>query len=287
MIMPGRSYSSNSYRYGFNGMEKGDEISGSGNSYTAEYWQYDSRLGRRWNQDPKPNISISNYAAFANNPILFSDPLGDTIVIRLLTETTDPKIFLASQKLVKEQVNDGIFIIVAHMNPNSILNNKDKYSSGYIHADDFAREISLISNDFKEAYEKGNVKSVILAGCNSASDPYTYFDENPEFLEKESLAQKISRDNKIKDVVGTTGYIEFDSKSTGNGISAVSSKYKPDRIDNNDGYNDKDLVRYRNGVKVTKDERGKNIKSRQPHSDMLEHTKNNNGIDSKQKVRKF
>jgi len=67
------------YRYGFNGQEKDNEIAGEGNSYTAQFWQYDSRLGRRWNVDPKPNPSISNYATFANNPILYNDILGDTI----------------------------------------------------------------------------------------------------------------------------------------------------------------------------------------------------------------
>jgi RHS repeat-associated protein len=69
------------YGYGFNGQEKDDEISGAGNSYTAMFWQYDSRLGRRWNLDPKPNHSISQYATFGNNPILFNDPNGDTIKV--------------------------------------------------------------------------------------------------------------------------------------------------------------------------------------------------------------
>ncbi|MBX2985977.1 MAG: hypothetical protein KF882_08435 [Bacteroidia bacterium] len=64
-----------------NTQEKDDEIYGKGNSYSAEYWQYDARLGRRWNVDPKPNPSISVYAAFANNPIWFSDVAGDTIKI--------------------------------------------------------------------------------------------------------------------------------------------------------------------------------------------------------------
>jgi LysM repeat protein len=64
------------YRYGFNRQEKSDDVT-AGN-YTAEYWEYDSRIGRRWNLDPKPNPSISSYAAFANNPILLTDPLGDT-----------------------------------------------------------------------------------------------------------------------------------------------------------------------------------------------------------------
>ncbi|WMJ74875.1 hypothetical protein RCC89_17155 [Cytophagaceae bacterium ABcell3] len=31
MMMPGRNYSSQDYRYGFNGMEKDDEVKGSGN----------------------------------------------------------------------------------------------------------------------------------------------------------------------------------------------------------------------------------------------------------------
>ena len=67
------------HRYGFNSQEKDNEILENGNSYTAQFWQYDARLGRRWNIDPKPNPSISEYACFANNPIMFSDPLGDTI----------------------------------------------------------------------------------------------------------------------------------------------------------------------------------------------------------------
>jgi hypothetical protein len=67
------------YRYSFQGQEKDDEISGTGNSYTAEYWQYDSRVVYRWNIDPKPNSSISPYAIMAGNPILYSDPFGDSI----------------------------------------------------------------------------------------------------------------------------------------------------------------------------------------------------------------
>ncbi|MFN6378635.1 MAG: hypothetical protein ACK4WD_05130 [Flavobacteriales bacterium] len=65
-------------RYGFNSQEKTDEISGSGNHYTAEYWEYDSRLGRRWNLDPMffKYPWQSPYSAFNNNPIRFSDPLG-------------------------------------------------------------------------------------------------------------------------------------------------------------------------------------------------------------------
>jgi len=66
------------YRYGFNGQMKDDEVYGvEGTSYTAEYWQYDSRLGRRWNVDPVYKSFVSNYSCLSNNPIVKKDPLGN------------------------------------------------------------------------------------------------------------------------------------------------------------------------------------------------------------------
>ncbi len=78
--MPGRSYNSNAYRYGLsNGQEKDNEIFEG--AFTAEYWEYDSRIGRRWNNDPVVKPWESSYACFANNPIWFSDVNGDDAVI--------------------------------------------------------------------------------------------------------------------------------------------------------------------------------------------------------------
>ncbi|MBW7869184.1 MAG: hypothetical protein H3C31_12780, partial [Brumimicrobium sp.] len=44
--------------------------------YTAEFWEYSPRLGKRWNIDPVVKPHESPYAAFANNPIWFVDPNG-------------------------------------------------------------------------------------------------------------------------------------------------------------------------------------------------------------------
>lgn len=80
MQMPGRTFvadTTNNYRYSMNGQEKDDEIYGTGNSYTAEYWQYDSRLGRRWNVDPVVKSYESPYATFANNQVWFTVPFGN------------------------------------------------------------------------------------------------------------------------------------------------------------------------------------------------------------------
>jgi hypothetical protein len=79
-IMEGRSYGGDTslrYRFGFNTQEKDDEVYGKGNATTAEFWEYDARLGRRLNLDPQPQVCISDYSCFANNPLLNTDFEGD------------------------------------------------------------------------------------------------------------------------------------------------------------------------------------------------------------------
>ena len=76
MLMPGRSFQLGNYRYGYNTQEKTDEIAGAGNHYTAQFWEYDPRTGRRWNLDPAGYPHQSHYSVNNNNPILFTDPLG-------------------------------------------------------------------------------------------------------------------------------------------------------------------------------------------------------------------
>ena len=70
-----QKYYTGSYRYGMNTQEKDDEIAQG--IYSALYWEYDSRLGRRWNIDPVTQPAQSPYACFDNNPIFFNDILGN------------------------------------------------------------------------------------------------------------------------------------------------------------------------------------------------------------------
>ncbi|HHG83378.1 MAG TPA: hypothetical protein ENJ82_01410, partial [Bacteroidetes bacterium] len=102
MAMPERSFALSGYRYGFQAQEMDDEISSVGNSYSAKFWQYSPRLGKRCNTDPKPSNSITSFGAFANNPIWFGDPFGDTIVINRLgyitrNDGTDYLVFLQKE----------------------------------------------------------------------------------------------------------------------------------------------------------------------------------------------
>ena len=91
MGMRGKVYSSgNLYRYGLQNQEISTELNI--NSYTAEHWQYDARLGRRWNVDPVIKSYESPYSAFANNPISIIDPDGaDTINLNRTTIVSHQK----------------------------------------------------------------------------------------------------------------------------------------------------------------------------------------------------
>ena len=66
------------YRYFFNGQEADNEVLGEGVSLTAEFWQYDSRLGRRWNVDPVFFNGYSPYVVFLDNPICYVDDDGES-----------------------------------------------------------------------------------------------------------------------------------------------------------------------------------------------------------------
>ncbi|PHR44306.1 MAG: hypothetical protein COA32_14935 [Fluviicola sp.] len=109
MQMPGRTGNSSEYRYGAaNGQEKVDEISGEGNHYTAEFWEYDPRIARRWNPDPIIKAHESPYAAYANNPIWFVDPNGaDTSTVdNVANELSDLKDMSANIDKIENAIYD-------------------------------------------------------------------------------------------------------------------------------------------------------------------------------------
>ena len=78
MLVPRRHVSLESYKCGFNGKEKDDEIVGAGNSIHFEFREYDPRIGRFNSIDPIANNYPwqSPYAFAANNPVALIDVLG-------------------------------------------------------------------------------------------------------------------------------------------------------------------------------------------------------------------
>ena len=92
MAMPGRNLSNgSSYKYGFAGKEKDDEIKGEGNSYDFGARIYDPRTVTWFSVDPAQNkhADLTPYNFAGNNPVNRVDPDGkDDIHFHFLTIRT-------------------------------------------------------------------------------------------------------------------------------------------------------------------------------------------------------
>lgn len=119
MPLPGRQYSSDKFRYGFNGQEKDDEVYGNGNLNTAQFCEYDTRLIRRWNVDPVVKHSWNSYNCFSSNPIFRMDSNGDhdysldkkgNLTLTKKTDAKDHTIIAGENKinLAKEFIDEAI-----------------------------------------------------------------------------------------------------------------------------------------------------------------------------------
>ncbi|MEA3495127.1 MAG: RHS repeat-associated core domain-containing protein, partial [Bacteroidota bacterium] len=103
-----------SYRFGFQGQEKDDEVKGNGNHYDYGMRMYDPRIGRPLSIDPltAQYPELSPYQFFSNNPIWFIDLDGlegvqylETMKMKDGTTVTkrivEVDIFVATSKNVK------------------------------------------------------------------------------------------------------------------------------------------------------------------------------------------
>lgn len=170
-LMPDNmTYQANKLRYGYQGSEKDDEISGSGNSLDFGARIYDPRIVRIPTIDAHFSRypSIAPYAYAANNPIYFIDPDGNDVVvaftggptgggqtIKLQDAGTTGKIVLEAQKnaIAKGVEFDGTVIAPGFTAGSAVSNAyafiKAKYAEGerlviygYSYGGDFAVELA-------------------------------------------------------------------------------------------------------------------------------------------------
>jgi hypothetical protein len=173
--MVARSWSSSQqYRYGQGTQEKDTDISEG--IYTALYWEYDSRLGRRWNLDPKPQVNISDYACFGNNPIYNIDILGNKFTKQAKQEIKAYKSSLKAmekadraslKEYLSKQMNDGSYIPEVKEKINYLQNRLSEYKQ-------IKKELGVLkrSDDIYNIYQEANSEKL-----PAGAEGLTYFND--------------------------------------------------------------------------------------------------------------
>lgn len=170
--MPGRKCQSGttSYRYSINGQEKDKELNE--NITTALYWEYDGRIGRRWNTDPVVKEYEGPYIAFANNPIwnIDYDGADTTPVHNNVIEDVSKSLGYKKDKpieLLQRIVNHNLEGVQSTKNKISL--NFDQFVAGEIDSKDFNSLNKKYQSEL-EMYEKGAAEGISLMYKWSVAD---------------------------------------------------------------------------------------------------------------------
>ena len=120
------------YRYGFNGMEKDNEVKGEGNSYTTEFRQLDVRLGKWLSVDPLASQFPwqSPCTSMDNNPISLVDPKG-----------------LSADSPIYDENGDLLGTDDEGLEGDAIVMNKDDFQQGMSHEEAKKKDLGVDAID--------------------------------------------------------------------------------------------------------------------------------------------
>ena len=225
MIMPGLNYSSGFYRFGFNGMEKDDEIKGNGNSLDFGARMLDVRLGRWFAVDPYADkyTEWSPYNFALDNPVKYVDEGGKYVV--------DPNFKIAYPKV------------------SLILENADKLYNNQPLPPDVAKALrgidveSVFNEKFRPALEKystltntriqdvitpgqGPVISSDLLDDRERADPGGRLVNGKTLFEHDPVGNLINSNNGQGELViddDVAGDLEFELGGNDNGYGGVQT----------------------------------------------------------------
>lgn len=208
--MPDRYGSTgNTYRYGYQGSEKDDEVKGEGDSYTTHYRLLDPRVGRWLTRDPKETAFESPYVSMRNNPILFNDVLGDTIIKGINPRNKRDKMIYEGPKKQKDEKN-SIHLFV-HGNPNQIfIYNENTGVNTQINTpeefDDYMSSQKI--PEWEKAKKGGNI-TVILHSCRTGADTA---DSKGILKDDDAFAKRLSKYKPNISVIAPTERDYFNEK---------------------------------------------------------------------------
>ena len=184
------------YRFGFNGKEKVDEISGGiqGADYDYDARMYDARLGRWMSADPDADKypNISPYVFANNSPICLKDPDGKVVVdangnvVNITFNTNGTLSFSGGQLSPETQTNLQVMsstdigkqLIQSAISSNKLINPTVTMKLALVDAA-YAKTIPSYKKQFDIAIKEGTLKeSDLVQGNYFLLEGYTYETED-------------------------------------------------------------------------------------------------------------
>jgi RHS repeat-associated protein len=168
---------SRSYRYGFNGQEKDDEIKGTGNSLDFTFRVYDSRLGKFLSVDPigKNYPHSSPYAFAENSPIQCIDLEG------LEKYKVTGRSFIPFATVPNPQyipyINEGMPNFAGDIRTSYQLNSTAFRTEQIVNVDFDNKSVSCSSNIVSKTHGLNKAGKVIDASEAGTAGPVPTFDK--------------------------------------------------------------------------------------------------------------
>ena len=145
-LMPGRKYNAGEYRFGFNGKEKDDEVTGvTGTTYDYGFSIYDSRIAKFLSIDPlfKSYPWYTPYQFAGNKPIwaIDLDGLEELIYMKsYLFSTSRQRFVISNNELLSKHIVDI-------SNPEKAAKQKVYFAMKILNDLSNGKEVFLISID--------------------------------------------------------------------------------------------------------------------------------------------
>ncbi len=148
-LMPGRNWSSDSYKFGFNGKEKDDEVSGTGNQYDYGFRIYNPRIGKFLSEDPltKSFPMLTPYQFASNSPIASIDLDGKEGLWYIFAKTG---VYGATTAAIINGTEDGVKASVT--NTYNLITKDAWKTETWKQAGLFLYEIASLTSPYEGAY---------------------------------------------------------------------------------------------------------------------------------------
>ncbi len=170
-LEPGRTYSSDNYRFGFQGQEQDNEIKGEGNSVNYKYRVHDPRLGRFLSIDPL----AAKYPH--NSPYAFSE---NRLIDGIELEGLEVNLFNANDNLFfnnaankDKKVNLPLWIdVYSHGSAFNLADESNYNTVGNYDAVTTGKDLDKILQQKEEKWRnraQGQTVIVVLYGCSSGN----------------------------------------------------------------------------------------------------------------------